>query len=207
MSVYVGVAVYVSILTHCNEPVSCTSSFKLSGNFSHGTSILSSTRSSTEVVFYLCRKFLLSQVATSTGEKRTHFKDKLEKHWQNRQQTVSMGTEMLISSVLFILFMSFPQKGNNYSFCHCLPFFLVFYAVLYECSGVSHGCWRFEKRKRSWQHFVRLQDFAVFLLTGPLLPFITSPPFNLPFTFLHQILTKWEPCGLLLCAGGKGALD
>lgn len=60
------------------------------------------------------------------GKKRTHFKDKLEKHWQNRQQTVSMGTEMLISSVLFILFMSFPQKGNNYSFCHCLPFFLVF---------------------------------------------------------------------------------
>lgn len=69
------------------------------------------------------------------GKKRTHFKDKLEKHRQNRQQTVSIGTEMLISSVVLIFFMSFPQKGNNYSFCHCLPFFLGFFMLF--CMNVQ----------------------------------------------------------------------
>lgn len=53
-----------------------------------------------------------------------------------------------------------------------------------------------------------LQSFPL-LQNGPTLPFISSPsPFNLNSSnFPSSKIQQREPCGLLLCAGGKGALD
>lgn len=74
-------AQYVSILTRLSEQTGLTSFLMLSGkNFSRGTVILSSTHSSTKVVFCLCSESPFSQLAASTWGNRTHSTDKPEKH-------------------------------------------------------------------------------------------------------------------------------
>lgn len=133
---------YVSILTHLSEQIRHSSPFMLSGNFSRGTLILSSTHSSTKVVFCLCSKFLFSQLAASTGETEHILKTSM-RNTLTKQTTNSEHGYRNADIVSLFFFISFPHQGTTtvYSICHCLSFCLVFLsAVLYECSKVSHGC-------------------------------------------------------------------
>lgn len=120
---------------------------------------------------------------------------------QNRLQTASIGTEMLMTSVFFFPPIASPLSPSS-TICLCL---LSFIGLFLLCE-FSHGCLK-EKKILATFHIdsPRLQDLESFSLpnSAPPLPFITSlclpclPLFVLTVLLFHQNFCKmgalWSP--------------
>lgn len=115
------VLVEVRILTYPCEQIRHTSPFMLSGNFSQGTLILSSSCFSTEV----CCKSPLSQLSTCTEGNRKHLK--------MRGSTTQQTTKSLLKRWYRQVF---ATSGISYSSRHSVGF-----VTLYCCMMSSSGPW------------------------------------------------------------------
>lgn len=166
----------------------------LLGNFSQGSLVLSSTRSSTKVVFFFCAKTLFSASVCIHWGNGTHFKDKHEKHpdkTDNKQQAWVQKywyPQSFLKSPLPI------REQLQY-----LSLFVILsWLFLLFCMNVQRFPMGTVGKKRSWQHFIKtLQGCRTFspspsfktahlCLSFPLLLLLTL----IPLTFLHQKFTN-----------------
>lgn len=125
------------------------------------------------------------------GKENTIYRQAWETPWQNRLQTASTGTEMLITSVFFVLFFFFISSllypsGRNYGICHCLSFCLGYFLLF--CVNVHKFPMGANVKMRSSQRLILTcqgyRTFQSFSLpnNGPPLPF-TNSLFALSFSF------------------------
>lgn len=142
----------MSILTHLSEQIRHSSPFMLSGNFSRGTLILSSTHSSTKVVFCLCSKFLFSQLAASTGETEHILKTSMG-NTLTKQTTNSEHGYRNADIVSLFFFHLLSPSGNNYTVSVIVCHFVLFFFLLF-CMNVQKFPMGADGKKRSWQHFI-----------------------------------------------------
>lgn len=198
---------YVSILTRLSEQIRHTSPLMLSGNFSRGIVILSSTHSCTKVMFCLCSKSLFSQLAASTGETehilQTSMRNTLTKQTTNSEQGYRNA-----DNVSLFFFISFPLSPTRYyGIYHCLSFCLGYFLLF--CVNVQKFPMGADGKKKILAAFhidsPRLQDLESFCPPEHRLTFAfhylslsSSPsPFALPFTLFHQNFSKtgalWSP--------------
>lgn len=140
---------YWSILTYFNTQIRHTSSVTHSGNFSQGTLMLSSTHSSTKVVFCLCSKLLFSQPAASAGETehilKTSMRSTLTKQTTNSEPRYRNAD---IVSPFFPLSSPFPiwEQLRYLSLFVILSFILLFCMTVHRLPMGADG-----KKSKSWK--------------------------------------------------------